>query len=212
MSDATTQMNDSRSASAPAVISIITHSGSGHTAEMAKAVALGARSVEGVTVLEHRILGEDIKDGRWHNEKMLADLDASDAIIMGSPTYMGGASAQLKSFMDATSPRYLERRWVDKLAAAFTVSGLPSGDKTNMLSGCATFAMQHGMIWVGVAESPVSGEGINRLGVFFGAAGQALFEPVNEAPNAEDKRTAEALGRRVSSLAIRFSQNTKSNQ
>ena len=124
---------------------------------MAKAVACGALSVEGVTVHQHQLRAEDITDGRWHNESVLADLDAAAAIIMGSPTYMGGVSSHLKSFMDATSPRYLERKWVDKLAAAFTVSGLPSGDKTHMLLGCVTFALQHGMIWVGVAESPVSG-------------------------------------------------------
>ena len=83
----------------------------------------------------------------------------------------------MKSLMDATSSRYLQRRWVDKLAAAFTISGTPAGDKMNTLFTCATFAMQHGMIWVGVAESPVTGEGYNRLGFYFGAAGVALFEP-----------------------------------
>ena len=186
------------------LISIVTHSGSGHTVEMAAAVAEGIVAAGGVTVHSHRIVGEDIREGRWDNDEIFADLDASDAIIMGSPTYMGGVSAQLKSFMDATSSRYLERKWVDKLAAGFTVSGLPSGDKTNMLLSCATFAMQHGMLWVGVEESPVSGHGINRLGIFFGAAGQALFEPVTEAPNAEDKATARHLGLRVAKLTKRL--------
>ncbi len=138
---------------------------------------------------------------------MLEQLDASDAIIFGSPTYMGGISSQLKAMMDATSPRYLERRWVDKLAAAFTISGAPSGDKLAMLMGCATFAMQHGMIWVGVAESAVTGEGYNRLGFFFGAAGEALFEPPSEKPSAEDRLTGEMLGLRVATLASRLRQN-----
>ena len=205
-------MNDSQSETHRPVVAIVTHSGSGHTTEMAKAVARGASSVDGVAVHEHLLRGEDITEGRWNNGSILADLDAADAIIIGSPTYMGGVSSQLKSFMDATSPRYLQRKWVDKLAAAFTVSGLPSGDKTNMLLGCATFALQHGMIWVGVAESPVSGHGINRLGIFLGAAGQALFEPVTEAPNDEDKLTAECLGRRVASLTIRLSGTTNRSE
>jgi len=140
-------------------VSIIYHSGSGHTAEMSHAVAKGSSSIRGVSVTEHQILDEDFKGSRWMNEEILKQLDESDAIIFGSPTYMGGISAQLKAFMDATSPRYLQRKWVDKLAAAFTVSGLPSGDKLNMLVGCSMFAMQHGMIWVGVAESAVTGEG-----------------------------------------------------
>ncbi|GAA5117994.1 flavodoxin family protein [Luteolibacter yonseiensis] len=192
------------SRSGPPVVSVVTHSPNGHTAAMGKAVALGASSVGGVVVHEHAILGTDIHEGRWLNEEILSDLDASHAIIIGSPTFMGCVSSQLKSFMDTTSERYLRRRWVDKVGAAFTVSGLPAGDKGNMLTTCATFALQHGMIWVGVAQSPVSGEGINRLGFFAGAAGQALFEPPTETPNAEDRLTAECLGRRVAEITLRL--------
>lgn len=186
------------------LIAIVYHSGGGHTAEMAHAVAKGVLSVGGATVVEHRIGEEDFTGGRWLNEGMLAQLDAADAIIFGSPTYMGSVSAQLKAFMDATSPRYLKRSWVDKLAAAFTVSGAPAGDKFNMLVNCATFAMQHGMIWIGVAETAATGGGQNRLGFFFGAAGYALFEPVEETPSTEDRQTAELLGARVARLAGRF--------
>jgi len=192
------------------IISIVYHSGSGHTAEMAHAVAKGARSAGEVTVMEYEISGTDFDQDRWLNEATLAALDESDAIIFGSPTYMGGISAQLKAFMDATSPRYLKRRWVDKIGAAFTVSGLAGGDKLTMLISCATFAMQHGMIWTGVAESPVTGEGYNHLGFFFGAAGVALFEPASEKPSAEDRQTGEFLGRRVATLAMRLAPTTKS--
>lgn len=194
----------SESPSNAPLISIIYHSDSGHAAEMSHAVAKGALSAGGVSVVEHRIQEQDFTGGRWLNEDVLTQLDASDAIIFGSPTYMGSVSAQLKSFMDATSQRYLQRKWVDKIGAAFTVSGLPSGDKLNMLMTCATFAMQHGMLWTGVAESPVSGQGHNRFGFFFGAGGYALFEPTDETPSAEDKLTGEMLGRRVATLARRL--------
>jgi hypothetical protein len=69
--------------------------------------------------------------------------------------------------------------------------------------------MQHGMVWAGVAESPVTGEGYNRLGFFFGAAGVALFEPPSEMPNAEDRQTGEMLGRRVAALVMRLGSNSK---
>jgi NAD(P)H dehydrogenase (quinone) len=197
-------MTESKSSGNKPLISIVYHSGSGHTAEMSHAVAKGVLSAGDVSVVEHQILDEDFKGGRWLNEEMLMQLDESDTIIFGSPTYMGSVSAQLKSFMDATSPRYLQRKWVNKIAAAFTVSGSPSGDKLNMLVTCSMFAMQHGMIWVGVAESPVTGEGFNRLGVFFGAAGYALFEPPSEMPSIEDKLTGEMLGCRVAMLTQRL--------
>jgi NAD(P)H dehydrogenase (quinone) len=194
------------------LISIVYYSGTGHTAEMAHAVAKGACSAGDVSVVEHAIVDQDFIGGRWQNDSILNRLDASDAIIFGSPTYMGSVSAQLKSMMDATSPRYLQRKWVNKIAGAFTVSGSPSGDKLNMLITCATFAMQHGMIWVGVAESPVTGEGHNRLGCFFGAAGQALFEPPSEAPSVEDKLTGEMLGYRIATLANRLCHSQSYNQ
>jgi NAD(P)H dehydrogenase (quinone) len=200
-------MNTAASSQNIPLISIVYHSGSGHTAEMSHAVAKGVLSAGDVAVMEHQIVDGDFKGSRWLNEDILAQLDKSDAIILGSPTYMGGVSAQLKAFMDATSPRYLQRKWLNKICAAFTVSGLPSGDKVNMLMGCTTFAMQHGMIWVGVAESPVTGGGLNRLGIFLGAAGNALFEPPSETPTPEDKLTGEMLGCRVATLAGRFQPN-----
>ncbi len=186
------------------LISIVFFSGSGHTTEMAHAVAKGVSADDRVSVIEHQITDTDFNGGRWQNEAVLEQLDASDAIIFGSPTYMGSVSAQLKALMDATSPRYLERKWVDKIGAAFTVSGSPSGDKMNMLMTCATFAMQHGMVWVGVAESPVTGNSYNRLATFFGAAGEALMEPPSEKPSVEDKLTGEMLGRRVATIACRL--------
>ncbi len=186
------------------LISVVFFSGSGHTAEMAHAVAKGVSANDKVSVIEHQITDTDFNGGRWQNEAVLEQLDASDAIIFGSPTYMGSVSAQLKALMDATSPRYLERKWVDKIGAAFTVSGSPSGDKMNMLMTCATFAMQHGMVWVGVAQSPVTGNGHNRLATFFGAAGEALMESPSEKPSVEDKLTGEMLGRRVAMTACRL--------
>jgi NAD(P)H dehydrogenase (quinone) len=179
------------------LISIVYYSGSGHTAEMARAVAKGVSSAGGVSLAQHRIVDEDFKGSRWLNEAVLNQLDESDAIIFGSPTYMGSVSAQLKAFMDATSSRCPQRKWVDKVAAAFTVSAHPSGDKLNMLVTCSVFAMQHGMIWVGVADG-------SDLGIFFGAAGCAINEPPSEMPSAEDKLTGEMLGRRVARLTRRF--------
>src|SRR5258708_13593776 len=190
-------MTEAQSSVHRPLISIVHHSGSGHTAEMAHAVANGVLSSGGVSVAQHRILDEDFKGSRWLNEEVLEQLDVSDAIIVGSPTYMGSVSAQLKAFMDATSPRCPQRKWVNKIAAAFTVSAHPTRDKLNILVTGSAFAMQHGMIWVGVAEG-------SNLGIFFGAAGCAIDEPPSEMPSKEDKLTGETLGRRVAMLTRRL--------
>ena len=186
------------------ILSIVYHSGSGHTAKLAEAVAKGASAVADVNVNTIAIHGQDITEGRFKNEAALAQLDASDAIIFGSPTYMGGPSGQFKCFADATGERWFKSAWRDKLAAAFTVSGGPSGDKLSTLHYFFTLAMQHGMVWVGQAETPLNDKGINRLSSYSGVMGQAMMEPPEEAPNDADKLTAEIFGRRVAEAAKRW--------
>jgi len=181
-------------------IAVVYHSGTGHTEQMAKAVHAGVASIAGAQAPLYTIRGEDIQNGRWKNDEIMAKLDQAAAIIFGSPTYMGCVSGQMKSFLDATAEKYFARAWQDKVAAGFTVSGGLSGDKFNTLVTFAAFAMQHGMIWVGQAETPFNPDGINRLSFYFGAAGQAMQEPPTEAPNEPDKRTGYLLGARVATI------------
>ncbi len=135
---------------------------------------------------------------------MFAQLDASEAIIFGSPTYMGGPAAQFKAFADATASKWFGRAWRDKIAAGFSVSLSPSGDKFSTLQYFHTLAMQHGMIWVGLGEMPLPANGIDRLGSFGGVMAQAGQEPTEIAPNAPDKLTGELLGKRVAEFALRL--------
>lgn len=182
-------------------VSIVYFSGSGHTTKMAEAVAQGARSVAGTKTELVAIDGDDIVKGRYKNDAVIAQLDASDAIIFGAPTFMGGPAAQFKAFADATVGSWFEQKWRDKLAAGFTVSGTPSGDKLSTLQYLHTLAMQHGMIWVGTGEMPMQPNGVNRLGSWIGV--MALAQPSESpdmAPNREDKLSGELLGKRVAQI------------
>jgi len=185
-------------------LSIIYFSGSGHTTKLAEAVQKGAASVAGVNVNLIAISGEDITKGRYHNDTALAQLDASDAIMFGSPTYLGGPAAQFKAFADATGERWFQSAWRDKLAAGFTVSSSPSGDKFSTLQYFHTLAMQHGMVWIGLGEMPMQPNGVNRLGSYSGATAQAGFDSPEVAPNAEDKLSGELLGQRVATFAAKL--------
>jgi NAD(P)H dehydrogenase (quinone) len=171
---------------------------------MAEAIVKGAASVANTQVNLLEIVGADIREGRWENNSIMKQLDASDAIIFGSPTYMGSVSAQTKAFIDATSERWIKQAWRDKIASAFSVSGGPSGDKFNTFMTFATLAMQQGMIWVGLGMTPYNDQGLNRLSFYFGAAGQAGQESPEVAPNEADKQTGEQLGRRVVEVAKRL--------
>ena len=90
-----------------------------------------------------RITGDQITQGRWHDDAMLHKLNQSDAIIFGSPTYMGGVAAQFKAFIDAASVVWFTQGWKDKVAGGFTHSGSPIGDKQGTLLYLMTNAMQH---------------------------------------------------------------------
>ena len=103
-------------------IAIVFHSGYGHTRALAERVKAGAEQVAGT---QAQLIPVEEVEGRW------ADLEAADAIVFGSPTYMGNVSGPFKVFMDASSKPWYERKWKDKLAAGFTISGSPSGDKLN---------------------------------------------------------------------------------
>lgn len=176
-------------------VSVIYHSGNGHTKKQAEAVLEGVLSVKNI---EAKAIPVGIVKENWDF------INSSEAIIFGSPTYMGTISAPFKTFMDQTSRIWLKQGWKDKFAAGFTNSGWPSGDKLNTMMQINIFAAQHGMIWVNLGEIPgnlskKSGcEEINRLGSFLGAMAMSPFnEKPETAPPECDLQTARFLGKRV---------------
>jgi len=187
----------------PARIAIAYHSGYGHTEKQAEAVAAGAASVPG-TVTDLVPLDE-LTDDLWTR------LAAADAIIFGTPTYMGSPSAVFKAFVEESVKVWADDlAWRDKIAAGFTNSKAMSGDKLNSLVDLAVFAAQHGMIWVGLdiypgwAASTASIEDLNRLGSWLGAMAQSDGDlSAEKAPPETDLRTAAALGARVATVTHR---------
>ncbi|WP_455355599.1 flavodoxin family protein [Streptomyces sp. SYSU K217416] len=183
------------------VVSIAYHSGYGHTAVVAEAVRAGALDA-GATV--HLIKVDEIDEAQWEL------LDASDAIIFGSPTYMGTASGAFHRFAEDTSKRWFTDAWKDKLAAGFSNSGSKSGDKLHTLQFFQTLAAQHGMHWVNLGLKPGwnttdgSEHDLNRLGFFSGAAAQTNADEGPEGVHKADIATAEHLGRRVTQTARIF--------
>jgi len=170
-------------------VAIVYHSGFGHTDRLARDVAQGVADAGGLPDLL-RIEPQQSDFGEFFDR--IAD---ADAIIFGSPTYMGTVSAPMKAFMDASARPYFVKAWKDKLGAAFTVSGSPSGDKLNTLTSLAIFAAQHGMLWIGTGQAPgnnddhsAATDAENRLGSFIGAMAQAAIHI--------DHRSRQIAGRR----------------
>jgi NAD(P)H dehydrogenase (quinone) len=179
-------------------IAIVFHSATGTTEQLAQAVQQGVAAA-GCQGLLLPITGQDIVDGRYHNPAVFTALDRADAIIFGSPTFMGGTSAQFKAFADASSERWETQVWQDKLAAGFTIGSNLNGDQSSTLHYLAILAAQHGMLWVGV-NLPGNHGGLNRLGVQLGVSAQTSTAHIP----APDLQTAQYLGARVARLANRL--------
>jgi NAD(P)H dehydrogenase (quinone) len=191
-----------------ATVTIVYHSGYGHTKLQAEAVQQGAARVAGV---EAKILTAEEAIAR------LDELDSSDAIIFGSPTYMGSMSAKMKEFIEVAAKKWFTMAWKDKIAGAFTNSSNFSGDKLNTLIGFVINAMQHGMIYVGTAMMPASNDqegmkkpegpgpdALNRYSSFVGPMASSFMLPPGQAPAAGDLETARLYGQRVAEVTLRF--------
>lgn len=183
-------------------IAIVYFSGQGHTHLMAEALAKGVEAAGGTPHLL-RITGDQIVNGRWQDDAMLATLNAADGIVFGSPTYMGGISGQFKCFIDAASAIWFQQGWKDKIAGGFTHSGAPMGDKQGTLLYMAINAAQHSMIWVGCADMPNPDTGVNRLGSFMGVMGYSELDmsgaPAKVDPG--DLESARLYGQRLVAVA-----------
>lgn len=173
-------------------VAVVFHSGYGHTRRVAQSVADGAQG---------QLLEIDA-DGNLPEGAQEA-LACADAIIFGSPTYMGSVSWQFKKFADASSKPWFTQKWKDKLAAGFTNSATINGDKHSTLHYFMTLAMQHSMLWVGTGMMPSNSKAaqrndINWLGSFGGLMAQSPSDASpDEGPLPGDLETARQFGKRI---------------
>jgi multimeric flavodoxin WrbA len=182
-------------------IGVIYFSKTDVTGTMAKAIIAEAESQSDVSVIEHRIEGHEIIEGRFNSTDVFSLLDKCDAIIFGTPTYMGGVSAQFKAFADATSDLWCEQLWAGKIAAGFTSGSALNGDQTSTLQYLVTLSNQHGMLWVGLDSAiGFKDRGINRLGCQLGVVAQSSDGSLHKT----DLETAKYLAQRVFNLARRL--------
>ncbi|MBN8503485.1 MAG: flavodoxin family protein [Burkholderiales bacterium] len=181
--------------SAPIVI--VFHSGYGHTAKVAEAIA----ETSGAALLAINSEG-NLPEGGWEQ------LAAAKLIVFGSPTYMGMASWQFKKFADASSKPWFGQAWKDKLFAGFTNSASIAGDKHSTMHYFITLAMQHSGLWVGSALMPANNKAASRDSVGFvtGMAGLMTATPSDASVDEmvpSDLAAARAFGERLKAVALR---------
>lgn len=181
-------------------LAIIYHSAHGHTEHIARQVHLGTMEVAGIEA--DLVKAEELAS----KPDNLLDYDG---FILGSPTYLGGVSGPFKSFMDATGRLWRTQQLKGRLAAGFTVSSLPAGDKQSTLLSMFVFCMQHGMLWVGNPILPEQHSGVpyeqaaNRLGSWSGLMAQAGHSAPADSFVPGDVKTARMFGRHFAGTLLR---------
>lgn len=177
---------------------VVYHSGYGHTSKQAEAVAKGANadliSIDG---------DGNITDAQWDS------INNANAIIFGSPTYMGSVSWQFKKFADASSKYWFSQAWKNKVFGGFTNSASMNGDKHSTIHFFFTLAMQHSGIWAGTGLMPSNSKSakrddVNYVGSFTGAMMQTPSDAGADEVNKGDLETARLYGARISEIAAKF--------
>lgn len=179
-------------------ITVVYYSGYGHTRVVAETFATEIQA-ELIEIDQHG----NIQAQDWER------LAASDAIVFGSPTYMGSMPWQFKKFADESSKVWFGRGWQDKVFAGFTNSASLNGDKQVTLIALQTLASQHGGIWVSLGLLPANTKtadrhDINNLGGSVGLLVQSPADASTEEMSSGDLETARAYAQRVKAITDQF--------
>lgn len=199
-------------------VQVIFYSTYGHVYQLAQAVAEGAREVAGTEVELLRVaetLSTEIlqKMGAVEAQKAFANvpladpkrLGEADAIILGTPTRYGSATAQMRAFLDATGGLWSSGALIGKVGSAFTSTASQHGGQETTLLTIATFFYHQGMVIAGV---PYSEPGLTVLdevsgGTPYGAS--TIAGPRGERqPTQNELAIARAQGRHVAQIAAKL--------
>lgn len=194
-------------------ILVLYYSRKGSVARLAREVARGVQSVDGVDArvrtVPPLVASRDEAaapvpaDGPPYVNKQ--DLADCAGLALGSPTRFGNMAAPLKHFWDSTADAWLSGTLAGKPAGVFTSTASLHGGQESTLLTMMLPLLHHGMLISGV---PYTESGLNAT-----AAGGTPYGPSHWAGSGERPRPmdateaaiARALGRRVAELALRLS-------
>jgi NAD(P)H dehydrogenase (quinone) len=196
-------------------ILVLYYSMYGHVETLAKAVAEGSRSVEGVDAVIKRV-PELVPEETARKAGAKLDQDAPiatveelpdyDAIIFGTPTRFGNMCAQMRNFLDQTGKHWLSGALIGKIGSVFTSTATQHGGQETTITSFHTTLLHHGMVILGV---PYSCQGILNMdeitgGSPYGASTLAGGDNRRQ-PSANELDIARFQGEHVAKLAKKLS-------
>jgi NAD(P)H dehydrogenase (quinone) len=134
----------------------------------------------------------------------LADLTETQGLVLGSPTRFGNMAAPLKHFLDGTGSLWLSGALAGKPAGVFTSTQTLHGGQETTLVSMMLPLLHHGMYLVGL---PYTERALNETRSGGTPYGASHVSAPGSAPTLTDteKALAQALGRRVATLAVQLS-------
>lgn len=193
---------------APTIL-VLYFSRKGHTEALARQIALGIESANAVAMLRTVPPVSPVSEatappvpaeGPPYAE--IEELAACDGLILGSPTRFGNMASALKHFLDRTSALWLAGALAGKPAGVFTTSTSLHGGQESTLLSMALPLIHHGMLFVGVPYTEAKLFETRTGGSPYGAT--RITADWAETFSADEKVIAQALGRRVASIAERL--------
>jgi len=191
-------------------ILVVYYSRQGSTAELARHVCRGVESVAGA-----RSRLRSVPPVSADNERpvkavpdsgapyaTLSDLREADGLILGSPTRFGNMAAPLKYFIDSTASLWLSGGLADKPAAVFTSTQTQHGGQESTLLSMLLPLLHQGMVLVGLPYTEQALTDTRGGGTPYGASHVA--QGAAGKLSAHEIELAQALGRRVATIAIRL--------
>jgi NAD(P)H dehydrogenase (quinone) len=187
----------------------------GHIETMAKAVAEGAGSVNGVEVVIKRVpelMPEEVarKAGvKMDQAAPIATVDELanyDAIIFGAPTRFGNMCAQMRNFLDQTGSLWFNGSLIGKIGSVFTSTATQHGGQETTITSFHTTLLHHGMIIVGVPYSCKEIMNMSEItgGSPYGASTLAGPDGSRQ-PSENEIKIARFQGRHVAEVARKLS-------
>jgi len=79
---------------------------------------------------------------------VLRKMASADGLLVASPVYFGGVTAQLKALIDRSVMAYTNTEFKDKIAGGLSVGGGKHGGQELAVWQIATFCVTHDMIYV----------------------------------------------------------------
>lgn len=183
----------------------------GHIETMAKAVAEGAREVDGVEAVIKRVpetMPREVAEKAGAKldqeapEAKPAELADYDAIIVGTPTRFGNMAGQMRTFWDQTGGLWFNGALVGKVGSVFVSSGTQHGGQESTILATHITLLHQGLVVVGLPYACAEQMGVEEVkgGSPYGAS-TIVGNDGSRQPSEKELGMARFQGRHVAGIA-----------